>query len=339
MRLSEDQLSKHLANNLLPIYIVSGDETLLVQEACDTIRQNCREKGFEEREVLHVDAGFDWQELLSHANALSLFSEKKLIELRFPTGKPGDAGSKMLVEYASNPAPDNVLIIICNKLDASSTRSKWYKAVEEAGASIQTWPIAAGHLPKWIQRRLAQAGLSADREVVELLAARNEGNLLAAVQEIEKLKLFSPTGKLDIDTARAVVADNARYDVFGLVDRALQGDAAGSLKMLRGLQAEGNDVLGILWALSREIRVLNLCASQIEQGNGLDRVLQNQRVWDKRKAITKMALNRLSVKQLQRLLRLANQIDQSAKGIQRDNPWDMLSRLTLGLAGKPILGY
>lgn len=337
MRLRSDQLSKHLANGLLPIYIVSGDETLLVQEACDDIRSSCREQGFSEREVLHVEAGFDWQELMSHANALSLFSERKLIELRMPKGKPGDAGGKALVEYASNPSPDNVLMIICNKLDASSTRTKWYKTVEAAGASIQTWPVAAQQLPQWVGQRLAQAGLSADREVSELIAARNEGNLLAAMQEIEKLKLFSESGKLDIDTVRSVVADNARYDVFGLVDRALQGDAAGSLRMLRGLRAEGNDVLGILWALSREIRVLNQCASQIEQGNGMDRVLQNQRVWDKRKAITKTALNRLALKELQHLLQLASQIDQAAKGMVKDNPWDMLSRLTVGLAGKPIL--
>lgn len=337
MRLSSDQLPKHLANQLLPIYIISGNETLLVQEACDAIRKNCRQQGFNEREVLHVEAGFDWQELLGHANAMSLFSDRKLIELRLPTGKPGDAGGKALLAYADNPSPDNVLMIICNKLDASSTRTKWYKGVEAAGASVQTWPIPAQQLPQWIKQRLDQAGLAADQQVIDLIAARNEGNLLAAVQEIEKLKLFSESGRLDIDTVRSVVADNARYDVFGLVDRALQGDAAGSLKMLRGLQAEGNDVLGILWAMSREIRVLAHCASQIDQGNGIDRVLQNQRVWDKRKAITKMALKRLSLKQLNQLLSLSSQIDQAAKGMQKDNPWDMLSRLTLGLAGSPIL--
>ncbi|MDB4470881.1 DNA polymerase III subunit delta [Deltaproteobacteria bacterium] len=337
MRLSIDQLGKQLSNGLLPVYIVSGDETLLVQEACDTIRKSCRKQGFNEREVLHVDSGFDWQELLGHANALSLFSDKKLIELRLPNGKPGDAGGKALVGYTSNPSPDNVLLIICNKLDASSTRTKWYKTVESAGASIQTWPIATQQLPQWIRHRLTQAGLTADQEVINLLAARNEGNLLAAAQEIEKLKLFSQSGSLDINTVNSVVADNARYDVFGLVDRVMQGDAPGSLKILRGLQAEGTDVLGILWALSREIRVLSQCASEIEQGNGIDRVLQNQRVWDKRKTLTKTALKRLPLKKLHQLLSLANQIDQAAKGIAKDNAWDMLTRLTLSFAGKPIL--
>lgn len=337
MRLRIDQLSKQLSSGLLPVYIVSGNETLLVQEACDAIRKSCREQGFSEREVLHVDTSFDWQELFSHANAMSLFSEKKLIELRLPNGKPGDAGGKALISYTSNLSPDNVLLIICNKLDANSTRTKWYKTVENAGASIQTWPIAPPQLPQWIGHRLSQAGLTADREVIDLLAARNEGNLLAAVQEIEKLKLFSDSGNLDINTVSSVVADNARYDVFGLVDRVMQGDASGSLKMLRGLQAEGTDVLGILWALSREIRVLSQCASEIEQGNGIDRVLQNQRVWDKRKALTKNALKRLPLKKLHQLLSLANQIDQAAKGMEKDNAWDMLTRLTLGFAGKPVL--
>lgn len=337
MRLRIDQLAKQLSGGLLPVYIVSGDETLLVQEACDAIRKSCREQGFTEREVLHVDTGFDWQELHSHANALSLFSDKKLIELRLPNGKPGDAGGKALTGYTSSPSPDNVLLIICNKLDASSTRTKWYKTVESAGASIQTWPIPPQQLPQWIRQRLSQAGLTADQDVCDLLAARNEGNLLAAVQEIEKLKLFSDSGSLDLNTVSSVVADNARYDVFTLVDRAMQGDAATSLKILRGLQAEGTDVLSILWALSREIRVLSQCANEVEQGNGIEQVLQNQRVWDKRKALTKTALKRLPLKTLHQLLRLANQIDQAAKGMEKDNPWDMLSRLTLDFAGKPVL--
>ncbi len=337
MRLRSDQLAKHLSSGLLPVYIVSGNDTLLVQEACDAIRHHCREQGFTEREVLHVDNSFDWQELLSHADALSLFADKKLIELRMPSGKPGDAGSKALVRYTENPSPDNVLLIICNKIETASTKSKWYKSIDKVGAGIQTWPLSPAQLPQWLSQRLAQAGLKGDSEVIELLATRNEGNLLAAVQEIEKLTLFSESGVIDVETVRDVVADNARYDIFGLVDRAMQGDAAGSLRMLRGLQAEGTSLLNILAIVSREIRVLNQCASQLEQGNGIERVLQNQRVWDKRKTITQMALKRLPLKKLQELLRLAGQIDQTAKGMKKANAWDMLSRLTLELAGKSIL--
>ncbi len=335
MRLRPDQLQQNLSQGLLPLYMVSGDESLLVQECCDAIRLNCRKQGFS-REVLHVETGFDWSELLASAAAMSLFSERKLIELRMPTGKPGDAGGKALTEYAANASPDNVLLIICNKLDGSSTRTKWYKNVEAAGASIQCWPIDAKQLPRWISNRLNSVGLKADNEAIQMLAERVEGNLLAAVQEIEKLRLYTNADVIDADTITAAVADNARYDVFGLVDRALEGDIKGSLRMLQGLKAEGTEPPVLLWALSRELRTLCQCAEQIEQGNGIDRVLQNQRVWDKRKAVTRNALQRLRSKQLQQLIKIANHIDQSVKGMRKDNSWDLLEQLVATMAGAKL---
>ena len=333
MKLRPEQLSQHLTKTLLPIYIISGDETLLVQECCDTIREHCRQQQFSEREVLHVESGFDWQQLLSSANSLSLFSERKLIELRLPTGKPGDAGSKALVQYAANASPDNVLLIICNKLESATTRSKWYKAIESAGAAIQVWPVNVGQLPRWIGNRLSRIGLKASADAIALLSSRVEGNLLAAAQEIDKLRLYTQSDIVDADTVLSVVADSARYDVFGLVDRALQGDVNASLKMLRGLKAEGMQIPVILWAISRELRTLNLCAEHIQQGNGIERVLQNHRVWDKRKPLIKRALQRLNCKKLRNLLTLASRIDQSAKGMDNNNSWDQLDVLIVRLAG------
>lgn len=336
MKLRPDQLSQHLSQGLQPIYIVSGDETLLVQECCDAIRAHCRKQGFV-REVMHVDNQYDWNELTASASAMSLFSERQLIELRMPSGKPGDAGGKALSEYAANAPEDNVLLIVCNKLESASTRTKWYKAIESAGAAITCWPIERRDLPRWIAGRLQTAGLSADRQALELLADRVEGNLLAAVQEIEKLKLYVEGNTITEETVTAAVADNARYDVFKLVDNALAGDAAGSLKMLRGLKAEGTEAPVILWALSREVRTLYQCAEQIAQGNGLERVLQNHRVWDKRKTLVKTALKRLSVQQMAELLRTANLVDQSIKGASRRSSWELLSDLVLALSGKPLL--
>jgi DNA polymerase III subunit delta len=331
MRLRPDQLQQNLSNGLQAIYIVSGDESLIVQECCDSIRLHCRQQGFS-RDVLHVDTSFDWSELWATSSAMSLFAERKLIELRLPSGKPGDAGGKALTEYAAKASADNVLLIICNKLEAASTRTKWYKNIDAAGASIQCWPIDAKQLPRWISQRLNQVGLKADSDAIQMLTERVEGNLLAAVQEIEKLRLFVDSDTIDAETVTAAVADSARYDVFGLVDRILEGNASASLKMLQGLKAEGTDVLGILWALSRELRTLCRCAEQIEQGNGIDRVLQNQHIWDKRKAISKNALRRLNTKKLQGLIQAANKIDQSAKGISKDNSWDLLEQLVATMA-------
>ncbi len=336
MRLRADQLPQQLRKGLLPVYIVSGDETLLVQECCDSIRAACREQGFTEREVIHTDAKFDWGELLASANSLSLFAEKKLIELRLPTGKPGDQGGKALVEYCNNTSADTVLLIICNKLESSTSRSKWYKTLESTGASLPVWPIDANQLPRWLEQRLAKVGLKASREAVQLIAERVEGNLLAAAQEIEKLRLFTEADVLDADTVTAAVADSARYDVFGLVDRAMQGDCASALKMLRGLRAEGIEGLVVLWALSRELRTLCSCAGQIAQGNGIDRVLQNHRVWDHRKGLTKSALNRLNAKKLRELLQLAASTDQTLKGMGNDDGWLLMERLVVGMTGKEL---
>lgn len=336
MRLRPDQLPQQLKQALQPVYIVSGDETLLVQEACDAIRHCCRRQGFN-REVLNVEKGFDWSELAASANAMSLFSDKKLIELRMPTGKPGDAGGKALTAYAADPATDNVLLIICKKLESSSTKTKWYKSIDAAGASVQCWPIDAKQLPRWIAQRLSQAGLKADSNAVEMLAERVEGNLLAAIQEIEKLKLFADGNSINKDTIAEAVANNARYDVFGLVDRALEGNAGGSLRILQGLKAEGTDATVVLWALSRELRILSQCAEQVALGNGIDRVLQNQRVWDNRKALTKTALRRLNRSKLRRQLHAANVVDQSIKGMVKNNPWVLLEQLVLSLAGRELL--
>ena len=331
MPLRPDQLANHLDKGLAPIYLVSGSETLLVQECCDAIRLQCRRQQFS-REVLHVEAGFDWNELLASAAEMSLFAEQKLIELRLPTGKPGDAGSKALVQYAANAPAENVLLIICNKLESATTRSKWYKAIDKAGTTVQCWPVDARQLPRWINQRLQQAGLRADNDAIQMLADRVEGNLLAAAQEIEKLKLYGNETPITVDKVSASVANNARYDLFALVDKSLQGDTANSLKMLRGLKAEGTEAPVVLWALARELRVLFRCAEQITQGNGVDRVLQNQRVWDKRKALTKNALNRLQAGQLKSLLTLANQADQAIKGINRNNSWDLLEQLIVKLS-------
>lgn len=335
MKLRPDQLPQALDKGLQPIYIVSGDETLLVQECCDAVRGQCRRQGFV-REVLHVDNPFDWSTLLASASALSLFSDRQLIELRMPGGKPGDAGGKALRAYADKAPTDNVLLIVCNKLDSAATRSQWYKSLEASGAAIQCWPIERRDLPRWIDSRLKRTGLNADPEALQILADRVQGNLLAAAQEIEKLRLSVDGDAVTAEAVSEAVTDNARYDIFKLVDRALEGDAGASLKMLQGLKAEGTEPPVILWALTRELRTLYCCAAQIRQGNGIERVLQNRHIWDKRKPLTKAALRRLDTGQLQTLISRANEIDQTVKGIVKKSTWNLLEQLVLALAGKPL---
>lgn len=340
MKLSPAQLGKHLQGSLAPVYVVSGDEHLLCQEACDAIRAACRQQAFSERQVLSVESGFDWGQLLEAGANLSLFAEKRLLELRIPSGKPGDKGAVALLHYLARPAEDTVLLISLPKLDGSTQKTKWAKALIDGKdvQFLQVWPVDAAQLPQWIRQRLSQAGLAADQEAVELIAARVEGNLLAAAQEIEKLKLLAEGGRVTADTVQAAVADSARYDVFGLIDAALQGHPEHSLRMLEGLRGEGIEAPVILWALARELRLLANIAQQYAQGVPLERAFSQARppVWDKRRPLVSKALQRHDVAGWQRLLMAAQLIDEQIKGQAEGDPWIGLSNLCLQLSGRRI---
>lgn len=339
MKLNPAQLGKHLQGTLSPVYVISGDEPLLCQEAADAIRAATRQQGFSERQVFNADNNFDWGNLLQAGASLSLFAEKRLLELRIATGKPSDKGAALL-EYLARPAEDTVLLISLPKLDGNAQKSKWGKALIDGQnvQFVQIWPVDAHQLPQWIRQRLAQAGLSASAEAVDMIAIRVEGNLLAAAQEIEKLKLLAEGTQIDVDTVQAAVADSARFDVFGLIDAALNGEAAHALRMLEGLRGEGVEPPVILWALAREIRLLATLAQQHAQGMPLDKAFSSARppVWDKRRPLVSKALQRLSASRWAALLEDAQQIDAQIKGQAMGDPWSGLSLLTLSLCGQRL---
>ena len=330
MNVRAEQLAAQLKKGLAPVYLISGDEPLQLGEACDAIRQAAREQGFGERQVMHVEAGFDWNALLAEANALSLFAEQKLIELRIPNGKPGTEGSKVLLAYLERPPEDTLLLIVSGKLDRNAQKAKWYQAAEQAGVTVQVWPVEAAQMPGWIERRLRARGLQPERGVAALLAERVEGNLLAAAQEVEKLALFCDGGAVSIEQVEEAVANSARFDVFGLVDTALLGDVPHLMRMFDGLRAEGVEPLGLQWALAREIRSLAEMAAQIQAGTPMERAMA--RVWGKRKAAVRAGLQRHNAVRWQQLLRRAGRVDRLAKGAP-GNAWDELLQLCLLMAG------
>ncbi|WP_407312585.1 DNA polymerase III subunit delta [Pseudomonas sp. nanlin1] len=340
MKLAPAQLNKHLQGVLAPVYVVSGDDPLLCQEAADAIRGAARQQGFDERQVFSADASFDWGTLLQAGASLSLFAQKRLLELRLPSGKPGDKGAAALMEYCARPAEDTLLLVSLPKLDGSAQKTKWAKALIDGQAVqfIQIWPVDAGQLPQWIRQRLSQAGLAAQQDAVELIAARVEGNLLAAAQEIEKLKLLAEDHQVTVETVQAAVADSARFDVFGLVDAVLNGHAAHALRMLEGLRGEGVEPPIVLWALARELRVLGGLAQQYSQGVPLDKAFSLARppVWDKRKPLMSKALQRYSAQRWGQLLQDAQRIDAQIKGQAAGSPWTSLSRLALLMAGQRL---
>jgi len=332
MRLYPEKLAGHLARQLLPVYLVSGDEPLLVQECCDLIRARARESGCNEREILDTGRpGFDWQSLLHSAASMSLFADRKLTELRLPGGKPGKDGSSALCEYLEVASGEDVLLIVSGKIDRQSTNSKWYKALDKAGATLQVWPVKPGELPRWLQQRLCSAGLGIDDDALQWLCDQVEGNLLAAVQEVEKLKLLAGDSRITLQTVTEAVSNNARYNLFDMADKALAGDAAGSLRMLHGLRGEGTEPLAVLWALAREIRTLYEAQLDCDTGRSPQQALNARGVWQSRMPCMQAALARHDARSLSRLLETAFEVDGSVKGFAAGKPWDNLERLVTGL--------
>lgn len=338
MRLKVDQLSSSLDNRgLAPVYCISGDEPLQILEAADLIRQFARNNGVEERTVLNVERGFDWNSLAEAGANLSLFASRKLIELRLGTHKPGREGGAALVKYAATPPAENVLLITAGKLDKKTQATAWYKSLDKAGATIQVWPVDTAGLPGWIMQRARQYGKNIQREAAALIALKVEGNLLAARQELEKLSLLIDKPEISVAHVMSAVNDSARYDIFALIETACLGNAEHATRMLRGLQSEGIEPLSIFGALMWELRRICAMANAIEAGTPKERVFAEYRVWQQRKPAINKLLNRLTARQLTGQLGTAYMIDRSIKGAMRRDPWVLLEDLMLRLAGAVVL--
>lgn len=341
MKIKAEQLGRTLRNNSLPLFWLSGDEPLLMQEAADQLRAHFRKQGFEEREIFNVDRGFDWQLFLQSTGNLSLFSERKILDLRLSNSKLDDSGKAALEAYLNEANPDFVVLISSPRLEAATMKTKWFKAIETKSAIVQIWPINKEGLPSWLEQRLIRAGIQAEPEALQLLIDRIEGNLLAAVQEIEKLKLLANNKDnspitLNAQTVMQVVADSSRYNAFQVVDAALLGDAVRVQKILQGLRGEDVFPLVILGAITRELRSLLPMIEKKESGQGVNAILQSHHVWFNRKQAVGAGLSRLRSQEIWQMLDHARIIDQSIKGLTPANPWDELSLLLLRIAGKKI---
>lgn len=336
MKIPLRQLSRHLDGALAPVYLIGGDEPLLVADALDAIRAAARREGFDSRDVHVVDQGFRWDELLADAGNLSLFASRRIVEVRMPSPRPGDVGARVLRELAAQPDPDRILVVAIDaRLDASTSQSQWAKALEKAGVLVEIWPIERAELPRWIAQRARGHRVKLTPAAAELLAERVEGNLLAAEQELMKLAILGGEREVDEAAVLDAVADSARFDVFRLTDAALAGDAPRAIRVLRGLEAEGTAPVLVSWALGRELGVLATLKSAASAGESLDAVFQRQRVWPKRRPLVQKALARFDLRALRGLLNEAVEVDAIVKGARGMPPWDALTRLVLGILNPP----
>jgi len=336
MQLRPDALDGHLAKSLAPLYVITSDEHLLALEAADKIRRTARAQGFSERDVLTVERSFKWGELLAANQELSLFGDKKLIELRIPTGKPGKDGGAALQAYVKNLSPDNLTLITLPKLDWQTAKAAWVAALQAAAVYIEIPNIERAQLPNWISLRLSMQGQGADRQSLDFIADRVEGNLLAAHQEIQKLGLLHEPGKLTYEQVHDAVLNVARYDVFKLSEAMLLGDPARLVRMLEGLKGEGEALPLVLWAVSEEIRTLLKLKAGMAQGRPLAALLKEYRIWGPRERMMEPALRRVSLATLEDALRQAAQVDRMVKGLRSrayaGDQWDAMLQLALKVA-------
>lgn len=334
VKIQANQLSSHLKNKLAPCYLVTGDEHLLVEESLDAIRAAARDGGFGSREMHVATAGFDWGLLAAAGANLSLFAEKRIIELRLPTGKPGRAGGQAIVELVERLGPELMLIVSAPRLDKSAAASKWAKTVDQRGVSLILWPVGVRELPGWINQRMRQSGLLPDRDAVAMIVERVEGNLLAARQEIEKLTLLLGEGPVTAEDVGRAVADMSRFDVYKLTDAALAGDARRALRILAGLEAEGVEPVIVVWALTRELRTLARLGDAVRAREDLAAAMQRAGVWRNRQALVRNCIARHTPDGVNRLLKATARADLAAKGQTRADPWllaaDILAGLSLG---------
>ena len=331
MQIKPEQLEQHLKQGVAPCYLVTGAEPLIIQECTDVIRAAARAAGCVERERINAADKDGWQSLIHSASSMSLFADRKLIEIQVDSGKPGAEGSKVLQEYLALGS-DNVLLVVAGKIDKQSQRAKWYTALDKNGSVVTVWPISAREMPSWIEQRIKRLGLTCDREAVSLLTERVEGNALAAAQEVEKLALLATDKHVTAEQVVQSVGDSARYNAFVMVDAALSGDAKGALRALRGLKAEGNAVPAILWPVSKELRLLIDAQCLVQKGAAPGTALDRLGVWRSRLNLMQQALARHDRKSLEECLSLNFAADGSAKGFMPGDCWDYLESLVVSIA-------
>jgi DNA polymerase-3 subunit delta len=339
MQLTTEQLPNHLrSSSLLPIYLIEGDENLLVLEAAEAVREAAKQAHFIEREVVYIDSNRDWDELTRRACSVSLFSEKKVIDLRTPATLLKKEAAKAILDYLTQKNEETLLLITTGRLDAATLRTKWAKEVIQKGAMVKAWPVGAAKLPSWIDQRFRSKNIRCDRDAIRVLADRVEGNLLAAAQEIDKIEVLVQSGQtISAEAMNDLIADNTHFDVYGLIDAALIGHLPRVSRMLRRLETEGIEPLWVVASVAREVRSLVKLAEAVKSGVSPDRAMAAAYVWRSRLSIVRGALERERLNLWPQLLVECSRIDNIVKGVQPGHVWSELLQLLILMAGQAPL--
>jgi DNA polymerase-3 subunit delta len=334
MNIKPEQLQNSLSNQLASTYFAFGAEILLVEQSLSMIKGIARENDFNERFRFDIDGNFSWDSIISLISSPSLFAEKRIIECRLTTGKIGVKGSKALTEILETLPDDILLIISSGKLEMAQQKSKWFKTLDKKGIIIQHWEVQSNQLVGWITRNMSQLGLDSNIEVANAIAYCTEGNLLASMQEIQKLKIAYPDGKINLREYLNQIDQQSQYSVFGMIDSALQGDTDKVNKVFNSLVDDSTPPVILVSSLYREIKNLVNMSIELKTNQTIESILNNHRVWQKRKPLISNALKKHSYQKLQKLLLRLGRIDRSLKGMDNLDVYDELQNVVIALSGK-----
>lgn len=329
MPIRAEQLAARLEQGLSPVYLLGGSEPLLLQECRDAVLRAAAAAGFSERKIVEVDGKFDWSSLAEAVGEPSLFAQRRILDLRLPSGKPGRDGAKALTEWAESPDADTLLVLSCEAWDKSSRSSKWAGTLDRAGTRVDIWPVGPAELPRWIQARMRAAGLQPDREAVMALTERVEGNLLAAQQEIEKLLLYRGAAPVSADDVVRSAADSSRFDAFLLAERMFTGDLADALRVASGLRRMDAQLPEVTGALVYKLRSLEQFVTEVQSGRNEAAVFRSLNVWGSGQGALRAAARRLNRRRLADAYRRLARLDRQSKGQERGDPWQELDRLVV----------
>jgi DNA polymerase-3 subunit delta len=338
VRIKPDQLPDLLGRSLAPVYLIAGPEPLLVQECRDLVIEAAHKQGFAERDTFQVEGRFNWDDLEEASGTMSLFSSRRILDIRIPSSKPGIDGAKRLTRLVEAADPDTLLLVSGGEWSKKVSTTKWAGTLASAGVLVEIWPLHPHQLPAWINTRMKRAGLSADPDAISLLAQLVEGNLLAAQQEIDKLLLSGIEHRLTVEDISQAVADSSRFSGFRLIECMLAGNLSGSLRVAAGLKRTGTAIQMVVAVLQNELQLLAAAMSARAAGENEASFFKRMRIWQARQTPIRQALGRLTAEHLDRSLTSLALIDRQGKGMARGDPWQTLDRLLCDLCGKQLTG-
>lgn len=333
MKIPLNRLKQQLEESLSPLYVISGDQNVLVREATELIQAKAKSEGFSEKKIITCSSKTDWGEIEVENNSLSLFAEKKIIEIRVSKKKLTKDESSILIDISNQLNMESIFVVVLPKLDKSALTTQWLKSLDQAGIIIQIWPILPHDMPKWIKSRLSLKKIEVSNDAIQLLSENAEGNLLAAEQEIEKLVLLDVKTEIGVSEMMSLISNSVKYDPYQFIDTLLLGKSGTSLKMLNNFQQEGTDEIFLLWLITKELRILYKVKGEPSSQTDPSQLLKENGIWEKRIPTFLSALRRLRATHLRMLISQACAIDKGIKGLRKSNVWHELSLLTLSITG------